>query len=184
MGKSSPGERAAWLREEIERHDHAYFVLNEPIISDQAYDALVAELRELEAAHPELRTPDSPTQRVGERPVEGFAHVRHSVPMLSIDNSYNPDDVRKFDARVRDLLGGPPSGYFIEPKIDGVAVNLRYEHGRLTLGATRGDGETGDDITANVRAVGGVALRLRGRDWPTVLEVRGEVYWPRPAATR
>lgn len=180
--------RIEQLREEIRHHDYLYFVENNPQISDEQYDRLMRELRELEAAHPALITPDSPTQRVGERPLEGFVSVRHTVPMLSIDNTYSPEELREFDARVRRLLAAEgitqsPS-YLVDPKIDGVAVSLRYEDGRFVLGATRGDGQTGDDITQNLRAIRGVPLRLRGRSWPPVLEVRGEVYWPLPAFER
>ncbi len=167
------------LREEIRRHDHLYYVLARPEISDREYDRLFDELRRLEADHPDLVTPDSPTQRVGERPLEGFAQVRHAVPMLSIDNTYNEGEVREFDDRVRRGLGGEPYAYVVEPKIDGVAVSLRYENGLLTQAATRGDGETGDDITQNARTIRSVPLRLIGRGVPDVLEVRGEVYWPR-----
>lgn len=172
--------RIAGLRDEIRRHDHLYFVQNAPEISDQQYDALVQELRELEAKHPELITPDSPTQRVGERPLEGFAHVRHALPMLSIDNTYSPQELREFDQRVRKGLAEEGYEYLVDPKIDGVAVALRYADGVLVQGATRGDGETGDDITQNLRTVRSVPLRLSGVGWPHILEVRGEVYWPRP----
>lgn len=167
------------LRQDIRRHDHLYFVENQPQISDEQYDALVRELRQLEAAFPHLVTPDSPTQRVGERPLEGFVHVRHALPMLSIDNTYSAEELRDFDARVRRLLGDEPYEYLVDPKIDGVAVSLRYEDGRLVLGATRGDGETGDDITQNLRTIRSIPLALRGTGWPRVLEVRGEVFWPR-----
>lgn len=166
------------LRDEIRRHDRLYFVENRPEVSDQQYDQLVRELRELENAHPELVTPDSPTQRVGERPLDGFAHVTHRVPMLSIDNTYDEAELREFDARVAKLLGHRDYEYVVEPKIDGVAVSLRYQSGRLTLGATRGDGETGDDITQNLRTLRSIPLRLHGAGWPAVLEVRGEVFWP------
>lgn len=169
------------LRSEIRRHDRLYHVEGAPQISDYDYDQLVQRLRELEERHPELVTPDSPTQRVGGAPLEGFAHVRHAVPMLSIDNTYTPQELREFDARVRRALGRDDFDYIVDPKIDGVAVSLRYENGALALGATRGDGETGDDITANIRTVRSVPLGLEGDGWPAVLEVRGEVYWPRPA---
>lgn len=178
---SWPQRRVAELRDEIRKHDHLYFVENNPQISDEKYDRLVAELKSLEAAHPEWITPDSPTQRVGERPLAGFKQVRHRVPMLSIDNTYSPDEVREFDARVRKLLEIDAVNYVTEPKIDGVAVSLRYENGALAVGATRGDGETGDDITQNVRVIRSVPLRLSGDGWPTVLEARGEVFWPRKA---
>lgn len=176
---SEARERVAALRDEIRTHDYHYFVENEPRISDQQYDALVRELRDLEAAFPSLVTPDSPTQRVGERLTTGFAAVTHSVPMLSIDNTYSEAELREFDARVRKQLAGQPFDYLVDPKIDGVAVSLRYERGALALAATRGDGERGDDITQNARAIRSIPLRLRGADWPSVLEVRGEVYWPR-----
>src|SRR5262249_50757783 len=130
LAKQDPSARIEVLREEIRRHDHLYFSRNAPEISDQKYDELVRELRELEVAHPELITPDSPTQRVGERPLEGFEHVRHSLPMLSIDNTYSPEEVREFDGRVRRALGGVSYDYVVDPKIDGVSISLRYEDGR------------------------------------------------------
>ncbi|MBK9120540.1 MAG: NAD-dependent DNA ligase LigA [Phycisphaerales bacterium] len=167
------------LRTKIRRHDHLYYTLATPEISDEQYDALLRDLRALEAAHPELITPDSPTQRVGEQPLTGFRHVRHAWPMLSIDNTYSAAELREFDVRIRRALGEEPFAYMVDPKIDGVAVSLRYEHGAFVLGATRGDGETGDDITANLRTLRSIPLRLVGTDWPAVLEVRGEVYWPR-----
>ena len=185
MSKDKPNasaaqERIESLRAEIRRHDHLYYTEARPEISDQEYDALLRELGELEALHPQLITPDSPTQRVGERPIEGFEHVSHALPMLSIDNTYSAEELREFDARVRKGLGDDPYAYVVDPKIDGVALGLRYEQGRLVLGATRGDGRVGDDITQNVRAIRSVPLRLHGSGWPNVLEVRGEVYWPRP----
>lgn len=176
--------RIEQLRAAIRRHDRLYFVEHAPEISDVEYDRLMRELRDLEAAHPQLVTLDSPTQRVGERPLEGFVHVRHAVPMLSIDNTYSPGELREFDARVRKLLGDEPYAYVVDPKIDGVAVSLRYEDGRLVQGATRGDGETGDDVTQNLRVIRSIPLSLLGAGWPRVLEVRGEVYWPRSAFDR
>lgn len=176
-GEAQAAQRIAELREQIRHHDYLYFVLNAPEISDQEYDFLVRELRDLEARYPHLVTPDSPTQRVGERPVEGFPPVRHSLPMLSIDNTYSPEELREFDRRVARALEGAAYSYVVEPKIDGVAVSLRYEEGRLVQGATRGDGHTGDEITENLRAIRSIPLRLRGQA-PGVLEVRGEVYWP------
>jgi DNA ligase (NAD+) len=184
MSKAKLGEAAARkqieaLRDEIRRHDYLYFVEANPEISDREYDELVRELGALEQQHPHLITPDSPTQRVGERPLEGFEHVRHVIPMLSIDNTYSAEELREFDGRVRRGLGGERFEYAVDPKIDGVAVSIRYEGGRLARGVTRGDGQTGDDITQNIRAVRSVPLRLRGEDWPPVVEVRGEVFWPR-----
>lgn len=167
------------LRNQIRRHDHLYYVENRPEITDQQYDELFAELKALEAKHPELVTPDSPTQRVAGRPLGEFATVRHSIPMLSIDNTYNADELRAFDERVRKQLGPVDYDYVVELKIDGLAVSLRYEHGVLTTGATRGDGEVGDDVTANIRTIRSVPLRLRDdENVPAILEVRGEVYMP------
>lgn len=166
------------LREEIRRHDHAYYVLARPIISDRQYDKLLAELRKLEDQHPDLITPDSPTQRVGEQPNEEFERVTHAVPMLSMDNTYDEDQLREFDRRVAGGLGGDKYRYLVDPKIDGVAVSLNYKDGVLTVAATRGDGMTGDDITQNARTIKSIPLKLIGRDVPDVLEVRGEVCWP------
>jgi len=185
MSASKPDEstaaaRIAALRQALRRHDRLYFVENTPEISDQQYDVLVHELRELEAVFPRLITSDSPTQRVGEQPLEGFEHVRHAIPMLSIDNTYSAEELREFDGRVRRGLDDEPYDYIVDPKIDGVAVTLRYEDGVLVQGATRGDGTTGDEITQNLRAIRSVPLHLVGDDFPTVLEVRGEVFWPRP----
>lgn len=177
----NPQQEIARLREEIARHDHAYYVEASPVISDREYDKLFQRLKDLEAAHPELITPDSPTQRVSEKPLEGFAHVTHAVPMMSIDNTYNEAQLREWDARVAKGLDGAAYDYLVDPKIDGVSASLRYENGRLVLAATRGDGRVGDDITANVKTIRSVPLSLHGKGWPAVLEVRGEVYWPREA---
>ena len=169
------------LRDEIRRHDHLYYVKNAPEISDREYDRLFAELKRLEAEHPELVTPESPTQRVSERPIEAFASVSHRVPMLSIDNTYNEAELREFDKRVAKGLEGAVYDYTVDPKIDGLAISLLYEHGRLVCGATRGDGRTGDDVTANIRTIRAIPLHLEGKDVPDELEVRGEVYMPKRA---
>jgi DNA ligase (NAD+) len=180
-------KRIDWLRRELRRHDYLYYILNQPEITDQQYDELFGELKRLEAEHPETVTADSPTQRVAGRPLEGFTTVRHAVAMLSVDNTYNPDELRAFDERVRKLLEETQYDYVVEHKIDGLAVSLRYVDGVLVTGATRGDGEVGDDVTANIRTIRSIPLRLhegarRGgsqtRPFPTVLEVRGEVYMP------
>ncbi len=176
----TPEQDIKCLRERIDEHDHHYYSEAKPVISDQEYDRLFKRLKDLEAAHPGLITPDSPTQRVGEKPLGGFAQVTHAVPMLSIDNTYNEQELRDFDARVARGLDGERYEYVVDPKIDGVSATLRYENGRFILGATRGNGRVGDDITANLRTVRSIPLKLRGRGWPDVLEVRGEVYWPRP----
>ena len=171
-------KRIEQLRDEIRRHDYLYYVLNQPRISDRQYDELFAELKSLERANPQLTTPDSPTQRVSERPLEGFDTVRHAVPMLSMDNTYNAEELKAFDERVAKQLGDADYDYVVELKIDGLAISLRYEEGILVTAATRGNGEVGDNVTANVRTIKAVPLALLGADIPAVLEVRGEVYMP------
>lgn len=171
------------LRKEIERHNRLYFVDAAPEISDQEFDALVKKLEALEAKYPELVTPDSPTQRVGGEPLAEFETVEHAAPMLSIDNTYSPDELRAFDERVRRGLAGGRPEYVVELKIDGVAISLRYEEGRFVRAATRGDGFQGDDVTANVKTIRAVPLRLEGRP-PALLEVRGEVYMRRKELER
>ncbi len=174
------------LAEEIRRHDHAYYVLAAPTISDQAYDRLYRGLADLEARFRELIGPDSPTQRVGGQPLKVFRPVQHLEPMYSLDNTYSQAEVKEFVERVQRLLPGETLGWVVEPKIDGVAINLRYERGVFTCGATRGDGTTGDDITANLRTIRSIPTRLRSAHakggpaaFPEVLEVRGEVYLTR-----
>ena len=178
--------RITALRQEIERHNTAYYVLDQPTIPDVEYDRLFRELQALEADHPELVTPDSPTRRVGGRPLEGFEPVRHSVPMLSIETATDvtSESAVLFDKKVRNKLGlkdsDPPIEYSAELKFDGLAVSIRYENGLLTQAATRGDGETGEDTTQNVLTIHCVPLRLKSTNPPAVLEVRGEVYMSRP----
>lgn len=176
----SPAQRISQLRTEILEHDRRYYIEAAPSISDRDYDALFRELRELEESHPDLLTQDSPTQRVGGKPLDGFSQVAHRVPMLSLDNLYadkdGPAAVAKWILSVEKLLPGEALEWLVEPKVDGVAVSLRYENGVLALGATRGDGDHGDDITQNLRTIKSLPLRLRGA--PPVLEVRGEVYMP------
>jgi DNA ligase (NAD+) len=169
-----PATRAAELRDQIRHHDHLYYVEARPVISDREYDALFAELQGIERDHPELLTPDSPTQRVGGTPISEFRTVMHEIPMLSLANTYTAEEVSDFDRRVREGLGIDAPEYVCELKYDGVAMSLTYEHGVLTLGATRGDGQSGDDVTANVRTIRSVPLRL-SRDLATAT-VRGEVY--------
>ncbi|HHV62328.1 MAG TPA: NAD-dependent DNA ligase LigA [Firmicutes bacterium] len=170
-------KRVEELRELIEHHNYRYYVLDDPEISDAEFDALMRELAALEAQHPELVTPDSPTQRVGGRPVEGFAPVAHRVPMLSLANAYSFEELRAFDARVRRFLGAAAHNleYVTELKIDGLAVSLIYEKGRFVQGATRGDGEVGEDVTHNLRTIRSIPMKLRGGKELT-LDVRGEVY--------
>jgi DNA ligase (NAD+) len=172
-------ERAAELRRLIDHHNYLYYVEAKPEISDLEFDKLLKELEEIEKAHPELITPDSPTLHVGGEPIDEFRTVTHKVPMLSIDKATSPGELREFDARVRKALGKEKVRYVVELKIDGVAVTLHYTIGQLTLGATRGSGRRGDDITHNLKTVGGVPLRLRGNHPPPELEARGEVYMTR-----
>ena len=175
---SDAAARATALRAEIARHDHRYYVLDDPELPDAEYDRLMLELRTLESAHPELVGSDSPTQRVAGAPRAEFAEVRHAVPMLSLDNAFAEAEVIEFDRRVRERLGNPEQvEYCAEPKLDGLAVSLRYEHGLLAHAATRGDGTTGEDVTTNVRTLRSVPLRLNGTA-PADLEVRGEVFMP------
>ncbi len=171
-------QRVAQLREELLRHNHAYYVENAPTISDARFDALLKELAELEDEYPELVSPDSPTQRVGGEAIDGFKSVRHTVPMLSIDNTYSADELREWDTRTRKQFGNDAVRYVLEPKVDGVAANVRYENGALVLVATRGDGTTGDDITHNARTIRAIPVNLRGESPPAILEVRGEIYMP------
>ena len=175
-------KRVARLRDDIALHNHRYYVLDAPVISDAQYDRLMQELADLEAQYPELVTPESPTQRVGAAPLDAFNSVQHKVPMLSLGNGFDPDDIQAFDRRVTDgLLGsgllkdGEHVAYHAEYKFDGLAVNLRYEAGRLVQAATRGDGQEGEDITSNIRTLRSVPLQLK-QGYPSVLEVRGEVF--------
>jgi DNA ligase (NAD+) len=163
------------LREEIDRHNERYYVLDDPNIPDAEYDRLMQALQALEQAYPELVTPDSPTQRVGAEPLSAFDEVLHAVPMLSLDNGFTESAVRHFDRRIREHLEQASISYAVEPKLDGLAVSLRYEAGVLVRGATRGDGLRGEDITQNIRTIRTLPLGLRGSDYPRVLEVRGEV---------
>ena len=184
LASAATTARAEALRHELAEHSHRYHVLDEPIIPDADYDRLLRELEAIETAHPELITPDSPTQRVGAKPSGGFATVRHEIPMLSLANAFSDAEVGDFVRRIRDRLDDAtdsPLVFSVEPKFDGLAISLRYEDGLFVRGATRGDGETGEDVTANLRTIKAIPLRLRGDDVPTVLEVRGEVYMPRAA---
>ncbi|HAC28376.1 NAD-dependent DNA ligase LigA [Marinobacter nauticus] len=173
-------KRVDSLRATLEDHNYCYYVLDDPRIPDAEYDRLFRELQKLEAEHPELATEDSPTRRVGSSAETSFEEVTHRLPMLSLDNAFSEDELRDFDRRVRDRLGEDGTiEYVCEPKLDGLAVSLHYENGTLTRAATRGDGYTGEDITANIRTIPSVPLRLRGSGYPDLVEVRGEVYMPR-----
>ncbi|AET88892.1 MULTISPECIES: NAD-dependent DNA ligase LigA [Caballeronia] len=170
-----PAERAAWLRAELERANYAYYVLDQPDLPDAEYDTLFKELQGIEADHPDLITPDSPTQRVGGEVAEGFTPVVHDVPMLSLNNGFADEDIAAFDKRVSDALGHAGVEYACELKFDGLAISLRYEDGRFVQAATRGDGATGEDVTANVRTIRSIPLTLKGKNVPKRLDVRGEV---------
>jgi DNA ligase (NAD+) len=174
----------AELRRTIEGHNFSYHVLDSPTVPDAEYDRLMRRLQEIESRHPELVTPDSPTQRVGGAKLESFREIRHAKPMLSLDNVFSDEELAAFDKRLRDRLIGADVAvervtYWAEPKLDGAAISLRYESGELVFGATRGDGATGEDVTHNVRTIRSIPLRLRGSKLPGVFEVRGEVFMPR-----
>ena len=179
-----PAQRVDDLRQRIDQANYRYHVLDDPEITDAEYDALMRELESLEVAHPQLASPDSPTRRVGARALGGFSEVRHALPMLSLNNAFEQEgnndreryrEIAEFERRIEQTLGRSNPVFSVEPKLDGLAISLRYENGVFVQGATRGDGETGEDVTANLRTVRAIPLRLRGDDWPRVLEVRGEV---------
>lgn len=175
----TPARRAARLRKEIEKHNRLYYEKNRPVLSDADFDKLLKELEALEREHPELAKPDSPTRKVGGKPQpqSGFKTVRHPIPMLSIDNTYSEEEVREFDERVRRNLNAEEVAYVVEPKIDGVSLSVLYKNGALEYAATRGDGQSGDDVTANVRTIRSVPAKLAARKPPAEMEVRGEVFF-------
>ena len=182
---ADPPRRAAELRRQLEHHGYRYYVLDDPEIGDDAYDALIDELRALEAEHPELLTSDSPTQRVGGEPVSDLVKVRHPEPMLSLANARSAPELRAWIQRMRNHLAregieDPPFQFVAEPKIDGLAISLLYRHGVFERGATRGNGEIGEDVTHNLRTIGSIPLRLDLPDPPPLVEVRGEVYMSLP----
>ena len=182
MSKATPDiiKRVEELRSQIEDHNYHYYVLDDPRIPDAEYDRLFRELQQLEADYPELASDDSPTRRVGSSAETSFEEVVHRLPMLSLDNAFSEEELRDFDRRVRERLGSDGEiEYVCEPKLDGLAVSLHYENGSLTVAATRGDGYSGEDITANIRTIPSVPLKLRGDDVPEMVEVRGEVYMPK-----
>ncbi len=173
--------RIETLRSEINYHNRQYYVFDDPKIADAAYDRLLRELQRLESEYPQFITPDSPTQRVGDKPLEGFEEVIHRQPMLSLDNAFDEAEMGEFERRIRERLkldDDQAVQYLAEPKLDGLAVSLRYQDGRLVQGATRGDGSRGEDVTSNVRTIKAIPLTLQGDDFPEILEVRGEVFMP------
>lgn len=178
--KELASARIAQLHAQINYHNQQYHVLDDPLIPDAEYDRLMRELQELEQAFPGLITPDSPSQRVGAEPLDAFGEVHHRVPMLSLDNAFSDEELKGFDRRVRDRLKTDDELiYAAEPKLDGLAINLRYENGLLVQAATRGDGSRGEDVTLNVRTIPSIPLALLGDDWPVIIEVRGEIYMPK-----
>jgi DNA ligase (NAD+) len=179
----SPTSRIAELRRQISHHDRLYYEQAKPEISDREYDALYRELVDLERAHPEMISSDSPTQKVGGRPQGAFAQVKHLVPMQSLDNTYSSEEIGEFVERLRRLLPGEEIPFTIEPKVDGVAICLLYEAGRLVRASTRGDGTTGDEVTRNIRTIKSIPSKLHGKA-PEVLEVRGEIYLPKETFAR
>ena len=173
-------QRVKRLREELDKHNYRYYVMDDPSVPDAEYDRLMNELKAIEGEHPSLVVPDSPTQRVGGEPLAAFTQVTHEMPMLSLDNAFNEDDMVDFNRRLIERVGGDDEiEYACEPKLDGIAVSLLYEKGYLVRGATRGDGETGEDITQNVRTVNSIPLKLLGSGFPDRIEVRGEIYMPK-----
>jgi len=162
-----PAERAAWLRTELERANYAYYVLDQPDLPDAEYDVLFKELQQIETDHPDLITPESPTQRVGGQVATGFQPVTHDVPMLSLNNGFAHEDIVAFDKRVADTLGHTPVEYACELKFDGLAISLRYDDGFFVQAATRGDGATGEEVTENVRTIRSIPLKLKGKNGST-----------------
>jgi DNA ligase (NAD+) len=183
----APEQAIQQLRDQLDRYNYHYYVLDDPLVPDVEYDRLFAALQQLEAQHPDLIAAESPTQRVGDKPLGAFAQVQHKLPMLSLNNAFDAEEVTAFDKRIRERLeldADVAIDYACEPKLDGIAVSLLYRNGRLVRGATRGDGSIGEDISANVRTIPSIPLRLQEEDYPPVLEVRGEVYMPKAGFER
>ncbi|MDD2236759.1 MAG: NAD-dependent DNA ligase LigA [Kiritimatiellae bacterium] len=184
MDSAAAHARLEELKKLIDHHNQRYYQMSAPEITDREYDALYAELLAIEKTHPDWITPDSPSQRVGETPLSGFTQIQHAIPMMSLANTYSKTELLDFFTRTRKLLAGTPNAWVVEPKIDGLAVSLRYEDGHLVHAVTRGDGKTGDNITANVRTIRTVPLKLSSATPPRILEVRGEVYMTRSGFAR
>ena len=180
----APEKEIEELRKQLRFHSHLYYVLDDPHIPDAEYDRMYRRLLELEEQHPELVTHDSPTQRVGSKPLAAFEQIQHQMPMLSLDNVFSEEELRAFVQRIKDRLNKKDVNnegdieFAAEPKLDGLAISLRYEQGELIYAATRGDGSTGENVTQNIRTLQSIPLRLLGDDYPDVLEVRGEVFMP------
>ena len=184
MTQEEAQKRAEELRRLIEHHNYRYYVLDDPEVPDAEYDRLMRGLEAVESSFPDLVTAESPTQRVSGTPMEGFETVSHRVPMLSLGNAFSEEEVADFHRRVSQGLERQDITFAAEPKLDGVAISLTYVGGLLTTAATRGDGERGEDVTANVRTIRAVPLKLHGQGWPSLLEVRGEIYMPRDGFDR
>ena len=179
MSDNNIQKRIDSLREEINSHNYSYYVLDNPEVPDSEYDRLLRELDDIEQQHPDLITPDSPTQRVGATPLDSFSEVQHEVPMLSLGNAFSDQDMIDFDRRIRESVEDDNIEYAAEPKLDGLAISLLYRNGILERAATRGDGRTGEDVTLNIRTIDAIPLKLRGNDYPPLIEVRGEVVLPK-----
>ena len=175
---SSITQKTESLRTRINQHNLRYYQLDAPLVTDAEYDRLMRDLQELEERYPALQTSDSPTQRIGAKPLDGFESVVHEIPMLSLDNAFSDDEIRAFGKRVLERLEVDHIEYVAEPKLDGLAISLLYQDGILVRAATRGDGHNGENVTTNVRTIRQIPLRLEGTGWPSVLEVRGEVFMP------
>lgn len=179
MSEKKQQQRVNILREEINSHNYSYYVLDDPEIPDSEYDRLLRELTELENQNPKLITPDSPTQRVGSKPLNSFSEVEHEVPMLSLSNAFSDEEMNDFDRRIREGVEKDNINYAAEPKLDGLAISLLYKDGLLVRAATRGDGRTGEDVTLNIRTIDAIPLKLRGTNYPELIEIRGEVVMPK-----
>ena len=179
MSDKNIQQRIDTLREEINSHNYSYYVLDNPEIPDSEYDRLLNELGDIEHKHPELITSDSPTQRVGATPLDSFSEVQHEVPMLSLGNAFSDQDMNDFDRRIREGVESEDIDYAAEPKLDGLAISLLYKNGILERAATRGDGRTGEDVTLNIRTIDAIPLKLRGNNYPPLIEIRGEVVMPK-----
>ncbi len=181
----TPKQQVAELRNQINQHNYRYYVLDDPQVPDAEYDRLLRQLQQLEQQYPDLVTADSPTQRVGAKPLDAFSQVRHALPMLSLDNAFSFEEMSDFDKRIKERLQTTGEiAMAVEPKLDGLAVNLRYKDGRLITAATRGDGATGEDVTQNVRTIPSIPLQLLGSGYPEILEVRGEIFMPKQGFMR
>ena len=179
MNAKNIQKRIDTLRDEINAHNHSYYVLDNPEVPDSEYDRLLRELGDIEEQNPDLITSDSPTQRVGATPLDYFSEIKHEVPMLSLGNAFSDQDMSDFDQRIREGVESENIEYAAEPKLDGLAISLLYKNGLLDRAATRGDGRTGEDVTLNIRTIDAIPLKLRGNDFPPLIEIRGEVVMPK-----